>query len=246
MLKFFLLVFMMLVSNITVLSQVSDQKEYWYRFSTARSLQDVETIERLIDELQEVILKEKADGIEHKLLLAEALIERAMLSSDAKEKKKHLETSLKIIKEILSMDVNVGKAHYLYALAISRLMEHVDVFRKLSMLKDFDHHMQKAVDLLDEPLYLGLALMGFGIRYMSPPWPFNDHKKARFYLEKATEYIPDYSGVYLYLGIYHLKFGHKEEARKMFLKVLSTKPHQLFIKAHEENVKEALEYLERM
>ncbi|MEN3008928.1 hypothetical protein [Pseudothermotoga sp.] len=122
----------------------------------------------------------------------------------------------------------------------------MDVFRKLSMLKDFDHHMQKAIDLLDEPFYLGLAFMGFGIRYMSPPWPFNDLRKARFYLEKAVDYIPDYPGVYLYLGIYHLKFGQKEEAKKMFLKVLSIEPHYLFIKAHEENVKEALRYLEKM
>ncbi|MEN3008927.1 hypothetical protein [Pseudothermotoga sp.] len=107
--RFFLFTFITFVLCTIVFAQLSDEEKYWYRLSMARSLQDVETMEQLINELQEVILRGKVDDIEHKLLLAEALIERAMLSSDVKEKKKHLEMALKIMKEILSMDANVGK-----------------------------------------------------------------------------------------------------------------------------------------
>lgn len=158
---------------------------------------------------------------------------------EEKYKKDYFNKAYKISNEIIKKDPKNGKAYYIAGVSLSRLMNYMNVFQKVARLNEFDNLMYKALEFLEDNIYKGLTLIGLGIRYMTPPWPFGDMERVEKCLIEAERYIPDYSGVYLQLGYFYIKMGRKDKAKEMFEKVISMKPHPLFIKAHEENVKEA-------
>lgn len=213
-------------------------KEYEREFFSARSIQDQSKILDLINELESVN--------ERTVLLAEAYLEYGMWGALDSQKRLYFEKALSLSRQIILQEPQNGKAYYVAAVSTARLIDYVNVFQKLALLSEFDRYMNKAIELLDDPLYMGLALMGFGIRYMTPPWPLNDLKKAQKLLEDAQRYLPNYSGVYLYLGTLFLKKGEKQKAKEMFNKVISMEPDEMFLKAHEENVEKAKEYINRV
>lgn len=81
--------------------------------------------------------------------------------------------------------------------------------------------------------------MGFGMRYMTPPWPLNDYAKSEMYFKEAQKYIGNYSGLYLNWGYLYLKMNNKTKALENFKKVLTLEPNELFLKAHEKDLSTA-------
>jgi len=175
-------------------------------------------------------------NIKHAELLAEVYFELSNRQSAVEKKKSYCELSLNIAKKIITVDDEDGYGYYFAAMSTATLINYVNVFEKLSLLNEFDGYMTKAIAYLDDRVYKGLAYLGFGIRYMTPPWPLNNLDKAFDYITKSVELIPEYSGVYLQLGYLYEKRGDKDKAKEMFEKVVKMDSPKEFSKAHKENV----------
>ncbi|ODN29940.1 tetratricopeptide repeat protein [Fervidobacterium thailandense] len=214
------------------------------RFNNARSLQNVREMERLISDLEREVSNGNGSGFV-RTLLAESYLEYGSWA-EQKNKKLFFEKALIQARDVIKNDSKNGRAYYVAAVAVSRLIEYAFVFEKLALLNQFDEYMPKAIELLDDRLYKGLAYMGMALRYTNPPWPFNDYRKAEQLFKEAEKFIPDYSGLYLNFGAFYLKIGNRQKAQELLEKVLSMQPHPLFKKAHEDNVARAREYLKEI
>lgn len=214
------------------------------RFNNARSLQDVREMERLILDLEKEVSNPNSSSFV-RILLAESYLEYG-LWAEQKNKKLFFEKALTQAEDAIKNDPRNGRAYYVAALALSRLIEYAFIFEKLALLNQFDEYMSKALELLDDKLYKGLAYMGMALRYTNPPWPLNDYRKAEQLFKAAERLIPDYSGLYLNFGAFYLKIGNRQKAQEMFEKVVSMEPHPLFKKLHEDNVVRAREYLKQI
>lgn len=180
------------------------------------------------------------------LLLAESYLEYGTWGVEEKYRRDYFAKAYELSKGIIKKDSNIGKAYFVAGVALSKLMSYMNIFQKVARLNEFDSLMTKALELIDDKIYKGLTLLGLGVRYMEPPWPFGDLNKAERYFLEAEKYINDYSGLYLQIGYLYLKMGKKDISKKFFEKVVSMTPHPLFRKAHEENVILAREELKKI
>lgn len=246
--RFLSLSIFLFLSSVLFASQELYNSLY-QRFLTARSYQNRDELSNLIKSIESTIPKITNPHVyEFKVLLAECYLEYGNLGKNERDRRPYFEKALALSQEVVNAQQNNGKAYYIAGLSISRFIEYVNVFQKLSLLNAFDEYMTKALKYLDNDTYKGLAYMGIAIRYMSPPWPFNDYSKSEVYFREAQKYIGDYSGLYLNWGYLYLKMNNRQKALEMFKNVLSLEPHKLFAKAHEENViiaKEEIKKLEK-
>ncbi|WP_052295986.1 tetratricopeptide repeat protein [Pseudothermotoga thermarum] len=146
----------------------------------------------------------------------------------------------------IKLDPTNGRSWFVAALAISRIIDYSDPFTKLRLLRDFDVYIEKAIELLEDPLYKALALIGSAIRYREPPWPFNNYKEAEKRFLKAIEYAPDLPNVYLELGLLYRKTGNNTKAKEAFLKAIELSSRSPLTKAQEEIVTRAEQELSKM
>lgn len=214
------------------------------RFNNARSFQDIGEMERLILDLEKEVSNPNSSSFV-RILLAESYLEYGSWA-EQKNKKLFFEKALAQAEDVIKNDSKNGRAYYVAAVAVSRLIEYAFIFEKLALLNQFDEYMSKALELLDDRLYKGLAYMGMALRYTNPPWPLNDYRKAEQLFKEAERFIPDYSGLYLNFGAFYLKIGNRQKAQELFEKVVSMQPHPLFKKLHEDNVVRAREYLKQI
>ncbi|MCX7653938.1 MAG: hypothetical protein N2Z58_04585 [Fervidobacterium sp.] len=242
------LVALSLYSSVLLANQ-EIYNDFYQKFLNARAYQNAEEISALIKNLENILTKINNPHIyDFKVLLAECYLEYGNLFKTEKERKFYFEKALSLSQEVINMQQNSGKAYYIAAISTSRLIEYANIFQKLSLLNNFDDYMSKAIKYLNEDVYKGFAYMGFAIRYMNPPWPFNDYNKSDVYFKEAQKYIGDYSGLYLNWGYLYLKTNNKQKALEMFKKVVAMEAHKLFPKAHAENViiaKEEIKKIER-
>jgi tetratricopeptide (TPR) repeat protein len=238
----FVLAFLLLI-NITVFSQNNNNMNVYYqRFLNARSFKNETEMQKLIHGIENELktnLYDNSEILKLKTLLSEVYFEYAQLLQDNKLKEKYYNHALKTAKEIIKDDVENGKAYYVAAMASVALIQFVNIFHKLLLMKDFDSYIDKAIKYMEDSTYKGLSYLAKGVRFMTPPSPFNDLRKSEQNFLEAEEYISDYSGLYLNWGLLYLKMGDKKRAKEMFQKVLRMPPHPLFRKQHEENVKKA-------
>jgi len=219
------------------------QLKQWIIADDSKALMTLATqLEKIFGSEQKV----DKSNIKHAELLAEVYFELSNRQSTVEKKKSYCELSLNLAKKIITVDDEDGYGYYFAAMSTATLINYVNVFEKLSLLNEFDGYMTKAIAYLDDRVYKGLAYLGFGIRYMTPPWPLNNLDKAFDYITKAVELVPEYSGGYLQLGYLYEKRGDKDKAKEMFEKVLSMDSPKEFAKAHKENVTLAKEKLSKM
>jgi len=219
------------------------QLKQWIIADDSKALMTLATqLEKIFGSEQKV----DKSNIKHAELLAEVYFELSNRQSAVEKKKSYCELSLNVAKKIITVDDEDGYGYYFAAMSTATLINYVNVFEKLSLLNEFDGYMTKAIAYLDDRVYKGLAYLGFGIRYMTPPWPLNNLDKAFDYITKAVELVPEYSGGYLQLRYLYEKRGDKDKAKEMFEKVLSMDSPKEFAKAHKENVTLAKEKLSKM
>lgn len=219
-----------------------DLSSLTYKFLELRSDQDKKGMETFIKSLESL----GSDKIDILILLAESYLEYGSWGVEERYKKDYFVKSYELSKDVIKKDPNNGKAYFIAGVSLSKLMNYMNIFQKVSRLSEFDNLMSKALELIEDKIYKGLTLLGLGVRYMAPPWPFGDLNKAEKYFLEAEKYISDYSGLYLQMGYLYLKMGRKDIAKKYFERVLSMNTHPLFKKAHEENVSQAKEELKKI
>lgn len=215
-------------------------KEYQTRFINIRTMRDTSGIKVLMSELENEL--QKTDDTNMNNLLAETYFEYGLWGK-VENNRPYYEKSFNMAEKIIRKDNKNGKAYYIASMACAQLIPMSNIFGIIKFGRKFMEYMPKAVELLEDPFYEGLALMGCGIGYMSPPPPFNDFRKSEEFYNEAQKYVGDYPGLYLYQGMLYMKTKDKEKAKNMFEKVISMEPHPFFIKAHEEDVARAKELL---
>lgn len=245
--KKFKMVWILILFSTLLLASQQKFEEFHRRFLSSRAHRNGEDLLSLMRDLENHLpTVTNPHAIEFKLLLAECHLEYGNLIEDGKQKRFHFEKALNLSREIMKLQQNNGKAYYVAAFSVSRLIEFVNVFQKLSLLNSFDSYMSKAVQYLTDDVYKGLAYMGLAIRYMSPPWPLNDYSKSEKYFEESKKYLGDYPALYLNWGYLYLKMNNKSKALEMFERALNSKPNELFLKAHEESVAIAKEEIKKL
>lgn len=235
------LIFALIIANSLVSAQ--PYAEYESRFKEIRSFRETEKMRSLISELESDADKTEAADINN--LLAESYFEYGLWGK-TKNRKSLFEKSLKTAESTIKRDNKNGKAYYIASMASAQLIPMSNIFGIIRLGRKFMQYMPKAVELLDDSIYKGFALMGCGVGYMSPPPPFNDYKKSEEFYEEARQYVGDYPGLYLYQGMLYMKTKDKEKAKEMFEKVVSMKPHPLFVKAHDDDSAKARELLKEL
>ncbi|AEH51557.1 tetratricopeptide repeat protein [Pseudothermotoga thermarum] len=224
--------------------QISDHEKAEELFVEFRKVRDAEGMRQLIDFL------ENLDGLfeDPKLLtlLADALVEYGDWGAEEKEKERIFERARKYAEKAIALDPENGRAYYVAGAAIGRLAQYRGIIVSLFMLGDFDKYMNKAVELLDDPLYKSFALIALGMRYRDVPWPLNDYKESEKKFFEALKYTPNFPNIYLELGFLYLKTKQTQKAIEMFEKVISSEPHPLLLAIHEEAIKTAKEELEKL
>jgi len=58
------------------------------------------------------------------------------------------------------------------------------------------------------------AYIASGMRYRDVPWPFYNYKKSEELLNSALKLTPNYSNIYLELGLLYVKTGDKQKQRR--------------------------------
>ncbi|SHH15016.1 tetratricopeptide repeat protein [Thermosipho atlanticus] len=212
------------------------------KFLTARSFHNAAHMKEVIDVLEEN-LQEDTDIY---TLLAEAYMEYGLWGVEGEKKEEMYEKALEYAKKAIELDETNGRAYYVAGATIGRLAQFKGIVKSLFMLGDFDNYIDKAIELLDDNFYKGLAYLAKGMRYRDVPWPLNNYKKSEAYLLKALDFLPNYPNIHLELGKLYEKWGKKELAIKELNIVLESLPHPLLIKTHEEAKAEAEEILKRL
>ncbi len=213
-------------------------------FVSFRSLKDATGLKMLIEVLENSL--SDATNAELMTILAEAILEYAIWGLPEGVKLREFEKARKYAEQAIKLDGTNGKAWFVTALAISRIIPYKDPVTKLLLLREFDRYNEQAIELLDDPLYKALAFMGSAIRFREPPWPLNNYEESQRRFQKAIEYAPDLPNIYFEFGLLYLKMGNKIKAREMFLKVTELPAHPLFLKAHEELLESAKQELDKL
>ncbi len=226
------------------LLQFSSHAEAEKLFVEFRKTRDAEKMKQLIDAL------EKFEGFENDadllILAADAIVEYGNWGAPANEKEKLFEKARKYAEKATSLQPDNGRAWYVAGAAIGRLAQYKGIVQSLFMLGDFDKNINKAIELLQDPLYKSFALIASGMRYRDVPWPLYNFKESENRFLEALKYTPNYPNIYLELGLLYVKMRQNQRAIEMFEKVINSEPHPLLIATHEEAVKTAKEELSKL
>ncbi len=213
-------------------------------FVEFRKVHDTVGMKQLIEELE----KFQSTSKDSKLLsvLADACLEYGNWGAPDKEKEKIFEKGRQYAEAAIKLDSKNGRAWYIAGAIIGRLAQYKGIIQSLFMLGDFDKYINKAIEILDDPLYKSFALIASGMRYRDVPWPLYNYGESEKRLKEALKYTPNYPNIYLELGKLYVKTGKKDQAKEMFEKVINGEPHPLLIKTHEEAVNTATEELKKL
>ncbi|QTA38866.1 hypothetical protein JYK00_01070 [Thermosipho ferrireducens] len=213
-------------------------------FFKARSQQNVQLMEKVISEIESQISSKKDSYL--LTILAEAYMEYGLWGVDDSKKEETFQKALDIAKEAIELDKSNGRAYYVAGATIGRLAQYKGIVQSLFMLGDFDDYIEKAIKLLNDNFYKGLALIAMGMRYRDVPWPLNSYKKSEKYLKQALEILPNYPNIHLELGILYNKWKKYDLAKIELETVLNSPPHPAFVAKHEEAKAEAEKILKEL
>ncbi len=181
-------------------------------FVEFRKVRDANGMKKLIDEL-EVFSGTQKDA---KLLtvLADAYAEYGDWGAPDKEKEKTFEKGRQYAEAAIKLDSKNGRAWYIAGATIGRLASYKGIVQSLFMLGDFDKYINKAIEILDDPLYKSFALIASGMRYRDVPWPLYNYTESEKRLKEALKYTSNYPNIYLELGKLYVKTGKKDQAKE--------------------------------
>ncbi|WP_448377211.1 tetratricopeptide repeat protein [Fervidobacterium sp.] len=236
---FLLLSIFCLISFSQNSNSVNNIEYFTQKFVNARSLKNIEELKNLLSLLENEIKNgsNKSSNYEKiRTLLSEVYFEYGQLLNDNKLKERYYNLALQSAKDIIKTAPENGKAYYIAAMSSAALIDFVNVFQKLQLMNDFDFYIERAIKYTQDNLDKAIAYIAKGVRFMNPPWPFYDYKKAEDSFKEAEKYVSNYSGLYLNWGQLYLKMGDKKRAEEMLSKVLIMEPHPFFMKQHEDNV----------
>ncbi|QAV33013.1 TPR repeat-containing protein [Fervidobacterium changbaicum] len=244
---FLLTVFAILLTTLAFAdSKTEDLNKMFYE---ARRDRDASKIQSVIKDIESTPNFDKDSRL--LTILADAYLEYGLWGVSDKEKEKTYEKARSYAEMALKIDPRNGRASYIAGASIGRLAQYRGIFQSVFMLGDFDRYIDSAIKLLDEKdeeqrLYKTFAYIASGMRYRDVPWPFYNYKKSEELLNSALKLTPNYSNIYLELGLLYVKTGDKTKAKEMFEKVISMPPHPWLVKTHEEAVKTAQEELKKL
>ncbi len=210
--KIVFIVFMALVVSITVFS--IDYEEAYQRFIVIRSSQNVEEMGDLIDQLEEQ--PEVFENVKFLTLLADCKREYANWAPEEK-KVENYERARELAEKAIEMYPEYGYAYYVAGASIGQLAEFAGIVKSLFMLGDFDHFIEKAMELMPTN---NLPFLAMGMRYRDTPWPFRNYGKSEELLLKAINLDPDYINSYYELALLYEKWGKMDKAAEYFETIL--------------------------
>ncbi|MFW6119352.1 MAG: tetratricopeptide repeat protein [Petrotogales bacterium] len=210
--KIVFVVLMALIVSVTAFS--IDYDEAYQRFIVTRSSQNVEEMGNLIEDLED---EEKVfEDVKFLTLLADCKREYANWAPEEK-KAENYERARELAEKAVEMDPQYGYAYYVAGASIGQLAEFAGIVKSLFMLGDFDHYIEKAMELLPEN---NLPFLAMGMRYRDTPWPFRNYDKSEELLLKAINLDPDYINSYYELALLYEKWGKMDKASEYFEKIL--------------------------
>jgi tetratricopeptide (TPR) repeat protein len=209
------LVFVFLLGILLTVTAFSiDYEEAYQRFIVIRSSQNPEEMKELIEELEN---EEKVfENVKFLTLLADCKREYANWAPE-EEKVENYERARELAEMAIKMDPEYGYAYYVAGASIGQLAEFAGIVKSLFMLGDFDHFIEKAMELMPEN---NMPFLAMGMRYRDTPWPFKNYDKSEELLLKAINLEPDYINSYYELALLYENWGKMDKAAEYYEKIL--------------------------
>ena len=225
---------LLLVVSLTIFG-VNMQQEFY----EARASQNATQMLNLIETLKSASFLEK-DATTLKTL-ADACVEYGLWGAPEKEKAKYFDDGIKYANMAIKLAPKDAYLYFVKGAAIGRLAQYKGIIQSLFMLGDFDHAINKSIEL-DPKLYR--AYVALAMRYRDTPWPFKNFGRSEELFLKAIELDPRYVYAYYELSQLYLKWGKKEKAKETFEKIISMPVEKEFYAQETKNKKEAEKWLE--
>ncbi len=195
----------------TVIFATTQQEFYEYRAS-----QNATGMINLISKLKNTPLLEK-DATTLRIL-ADACVEYGLWGAPKELKAKYFDDAIHYADMALKITPNNAYLNFVKGAAIGRLAQYKGIIQSLFMLGDFDHYINKAIEL-DPKLYR--AYVALAMRYRDTPWPFANFDRSEELFKKALSIDPGYIYGYYELAQLYIKWGKISEARQTFEKIVS-------------------------
>lgn len=236
--KKILIVFACCVSLI-IFSNFNELYEKFWNINAQRNSEEMYQL------IQELLIYENTTDSNLISLLAEAKIEYANWAiENEKERERLYDRGVDLAKKAVALDDN-SRNNYIAGMGIGRLAQFKGILNSLFLLRDFDRHIDKAMEL-DPDNYL--AFLAKGLRYRDTPAVrrARANRLAEEHFLKAIEINPNYGYIYLELGIMYYDDKEYNKAKEMFEKVLELEPYERFYVGELQTIEDAKEYLEKI
>ncbi len=229
------MVFVLLLVISLIVFGVNMQQEFY----EARASRNATQMLRLIETLKPAFSLEK-DATTLKIL-SDACVEYGLWGAPEKEKAKYFDEGIKYADMAIKLTPKDAYLYFVKGAAIGRLAQYKGIIQSLFMLGDFDHAINKSIEL-NPKLYR--AYVALAMRYRDTPWPFKNFGRSEELFLKATELDPGYVYAYYELAQLYLKWGKKEKAKETFEKISSMPVEKEFYAQETKNEEKAEKWLE--
>ncbi|MFO7882970.1 MAG: tetratricopeptide repeat protein [Kosmotogaceae bacterium] len=233
--KFISIVLIGLFVSLTAFS--IDYDEAYQRFIVIRSSENVEEMGDLIEQLENQ--PEVYENAKFLTLLADCKREYANWAPE-EEKVENYEKARELAEKAVEMAPEYGYAYYVAGASIGQLAEYAGIVKSLFMLGDFDHFIEKAMELMPEN---NMPFMAMGMRYRDTPWPFKNYDKSEELLLKSINLDPDYINAYYELALLYEKWGKIDKAAEYYETILEMPIQPEFEAQGKESKEEAEKWL---
>ncbi len=232
-------IFFLLASVLILLVLTTFANDMENIFFEARASQNATQMFELIQSLKKMPNLEK-DATSLKIL-ADACVEYGLWGAKKNEKEKYFDDGIKYADMAIKLRKDDAYLYFIKGAAIGRLAQYKGIIQSLFMLRDFDHAINKAIEL-NPKLYR--AYVALAMRYRDTPWPFANFGRSEKLFLKAIELDPKYVYAYYELAKLYLKWGKKDKAREIFLKMSKMSPEKEFYVQESKNIEFAKKWLE--
>ncbi|HPE68823.1 MAG TPA: hypothetical protein P5560_04830 [Thermotogota bacterium] len=179
--------------------------EAWEVFRQANSLRDAGRMQDLVQQLE---LQCPQDPSLY-TVLASCLFRYADWGNFSKSQRKEWYTrAVSAGDKAVEVDESDPTAHYALGLASGRLAE-LKGLTGLGLLKDFEFHLQRTLELVPEHY---LALYALAMRYRDAPWPMKDLDRAEDFYLRSLASEPGYLNASYDLALLYLEQKRPEKA----------------------------------
>jgi tetratricopeptide (TPR) repeat protein len=232
-------VFLVLIVVFFSFAFVASANDIKTTFYEARASQNATEMLALIQKLEKMpSLSENATSLK---ILTDACVEYGLWGAKDDEKAKYFDDGIKYANMAIKLKPKDAYLYFVKGAAIGRLAQYRGIIQSLFMLRDFDHAINKAIEL-DPKLYR--AYVALAMRYRDTPWPFANFGKSEKLFLEAIKLDPHYVYAYYELANLYLKWGKKKEAKKIFIEMSKMSPEKDFYAQESQNIQFAKKWLE--